>query len=142
MGEVKLEGEASNGNPIEIKTQIADVTKPLAATSEMVDGGNLVVIHKQGGITQTMSQEAPAKVLKIIREEKGPEVPVVRRGDTFLFEVDLMDQGNADGFQPAKEVAKAIDSMDVDHACNPCGFGKRTWEAFWEHEDTSFPGPF
>ena len=142
LGEVKLEGKASNGNPIKIKTQIADVTKPLAATSEMVDAGNLVVIHKQGGVIKTMSQEAQAKVLKIIREEKGPEVPVVRKGNTFLIEVDVMDQGNTDGFQLAKKTIKGKHSMDVDHACQPYGFGRRTWEAFWDHEDPTFPGQF
>ena len=89
-----------------------------------------------------MSQEAQAKVLKTIKEEKGPEVPVVRKGNTFLIEVDVMDQGNTDGFQPAKKPVTVKDSMDVDHACQSCGFGRRTWETFWEHEDTSFPGPF
>ena len=142
LGEVKLEGKASNGNPIKIKTQIADVTKPLAATSEMVDAGNLVVIHKQGGVIKTLSPEAQARVLKALREEKGPEVPVIRKSNTFLIEVDVMDQGNTDGFQPAKKPAKGKHSMDVDHACQPCGFGRRTWEAFWDHEDPTFPGQF
>ena len=142
LGEAKLEGKASNGNPIKIKTQIADVTKPFASTSEMVDAGNLVVIHKQGGIIKTMSQEAQGRILKIIREEKGPEVPVVRKGNTFLIEVDVMDQGNTEGFQPAKKPTKGKNSMDVDHACQPCGFGRKTWEAFWENEDQTFPGPF
>ena len=108
----------------------------------MVDAGNLVVIHKQGGIIKTMSQEAQGRILKIIREEKGPEVPVVRKGNTFLIEVDVMDQGNTDGFQPAKKPTKGKNSMDVDHACQPCGFGRKTWEAFWEGDSSSFPGPF
>jgi hypothetical protein len=67
---------------------------------------------------------------------------VVRKGNTFLIEVDVMDQGNTDGFQPAKKPARGKDSMDVDHACQPCGFGRKTWEAFWENEDSTFPGPF
>ena len=46
LGEVKLGRKARNGNPIKIKTQIVEVTEPLAATSEMVDAGDLVVIHK------------------------------------------------------------------------------------------------
>ena len=132
----------NNNINIKIKTQIADVTKPLAATSEMVDAGNLVVIHKQGGVIKTLSQEAQARVLKILKEEKGPEVPVIRKGNTFLIEVDVMEQGNTDGFHKPKKTARNNNSMDVDHACQPCGFGKRTWEAFWEHEEQTFPGQF
>ena len=56
LGEGKQEGNASNGKSIKIKTQIADVTEPLAATSEVVDAGNLVVIHKQGELIRTISQ--------------------------------------------------------------------------------------
>ena len=118
------------------------MTKPLAATGDMVDAGNIVVIHEHGGVIKTMSQETHAKVSKLIREEKGPEVPVVRKGNTFLSEVDVMDQGDTDGFQPAKKPAKGENSMAVNYACQPCGFGRRTWEAFWEHGDTPFPGPF
>ena len=46
LGEVQQEGTASNGSPIEIKAQRADVTKPLAARTEIVDAPNFVIISK------------------------------------------------------------------------------------------------
>ena len=46
LGEVKLEGKSTNGNAMCIKAQVADVTRPLAATAEMVDAGNIVINHK------------------------------------------------------------------------------------------------
>ena len=112
----KAEGAPSNGNPTKIKTRTADVRKPLAAKSEIVDAGNLVVIHKQGGVVKTVTQERQARILKILNEDKGPEVPVVRKGNTFLIEVDVMDQANAEGYQPAKKPIRGKDSMDVDYA--------------------------
>ena len=40
-GEVKLMGTSSNGNGMCIKAQVADITRPLAATAEMVDAEKL-----------------------------------------------------------------------------------------------------
>ena len=80
--------------------------------------------------------------MKIMREEKGPEVPVIRNGDTFLIEVGVMEQGNTEGCQKPKKTTRNNSSMDVDHACQPCGFGRKTWEAYWDNEETTFPGQF
>ena len=71
LGEVKLEGIASIGNPIKMKTQVADVTQPLAATSEMVDAGNLVVIHKQGGMIKHLSKKSQDNILEMLKAETG-----------------------------------------------------------------------
>ena len=60
-----------------------------------------------------------------------------RKGNTFLIEVDVKDQEDTEGWSKPEKTVKSAVPMDVDHAytCSPCGFGKRTWEAFWEYSD-------
>ena len=52
-----------------IRSQVADVTKPLAATSEMVDGGNMVIMHRRGGVVKSVGREVEEKILKMVEKE-------------------------------------------------------------------------
>ena len=40
----------SNNTPVDIKVQVARITKPLASTIEMADAGNIVITHKLRGL--------------------------------------------------------------------------------------------
>ena len=80
---------------------------------------------------------AQEKILKILGEEDGPEVVVLRKGNTYLIKVDVMDKGGMAGntdakdkidterFKPARKTTRGKDDMDVDYACQPCVFGRR-----------------
>ena len=65
VGESKIQGTGStNGNQMEMTAQVADVTKPLAAATGIVDNDNLIILHKTGGIVKKLSRET--------EENQGP----------------------------------------------------------------------
>ena len=37
------------------KSQVASITKPLASTNETLDGGNLIIMRKLGGVIKSVS---------------------------------------------------------------------------------------
>ena len=90
-GEVKLMGRSSNNNGMCIKAQVADITRPLAATAEMVDAGNIVINHKDGGVIKQVTQEQLERIMRAISNEPGLEIPVYRKRNTFLIDVDIPD---------------------------------------------------
>ena len=55
-GEADLKGRTVAGTKVNIRSQVADVTKPLAATNEMVDGGNMVIMHRRGGVVKSVKR--------------------------------------------------------------------------------------
>ena len=91
-GELDLKGRASNGEKLRIKSQVANITRPLAATSEMVDAGNLVIMNKSGGLIKQLSEEDQAKVTKMIENASGPAVPVTRKGNAFHVEIEVKSE--------------------------------------------------
>ena len=48
----------SNNSRVDIKAQVAKVTKPLASTVDMADAGNIVITHKDGGLVKHLSPDA------------------------------------------------------------------------------------
>ena len=86
---VTLDGKVSNGNPVDVATQVADVTKPAAAASEIVGAGNLIIMHKHWGMVDHLSNESQDRILGLLKAEEGPEAPASRKGNTFLIEVDV-----------------------------------------------------
>ena len=47
LGEAEIKGlGALNSHPQQFGTQVADVTKPLAAATEAVDGGRTIILHR------------------------------------------------------------------------------------------------
>ena len=81
LGEAEIKGLGTvNSHPQKFGTQVADVTKPLAAATEAVDGGRTVILHRTGGIVKKLSHESEKKIQDIIKAEEGPEVILERRG--------------------------------------------------------------
>ena len=49
LGEAEIKGlGAVNSHPHQFGTQVADVTKPLAAATEAMDGGRTIILHRTG----------------------------------------------------------------------------------------------
>ena len=128
-GEAKIIGKSINGQAMEITAQVAAITKPPAAANEMVDAGNWVILHDEGGAIQKLSESEKNEVRKILEKSRGPRVPITRKAGAFTIEMEIKTEDD-DGFQKPKKTArvKAIQSndMDVDTIV------KGAWEAFWE----------
>ena len=130
LGEVKLEGIGSSGN-VKMTAQVAAVTKPLASAFEMTESGNLVILHRTGGIVKKLSKEAEEKVRDIVKSEAGPEIVLERKAGAFKFEVETKSGGrNDEEFQLPKKTAKfkTRNDMDVDEA----GIEKSYYDALWD----------
>ena len=136
LGSTVVDGKvARNGNPVKFTAQVADVTKPLASVDEMVEAGNLVVLHKDGGIAKRLSREVEMRIAAIIRGERGAEIALQRTKGAFVFDVDVQSD---DAFQKPKKTVKPREcnqKMEVDY-CNPTRF-----DALWDAEDDMVCGP-
>ena len=107
-----------SGSSMKFKSQVANIVKPLASANEMVDAGNLIIMHREGGAIKKLSEEDMAKVLKIIHDAPGAEVPIKRHAGSFNVEVDIKEEqtGVSDWtvakktFKPKEEISK----MEVD----------------------------
>ena len=101
----------------------------MAAANEMVDAGNWVIMHSEGGAIQKLTETEKNEIKKILERSKGPRVPIARQAGAFTIEVEIEAEDN-DGFQRPKRTAraKAITSNDMDVDA----IVKGAWEAFWE----------
>ena len=125
-GELRLEG-MSNNTPVDIKAQVAGVTKPLASIIEMADAGNIVITHRLGGPVKHLSPEALERVMEAIKREQGAEIPLSRQGSTYILEVDV-PTANTEG--KGKQMAKP---MEVDYVDT-----RNIFAAFWEKDEEDF----
>ena len=119
LGEAEIKGlGAVNSHPTQFSTHVADVTKPLAAATEAVDGGRTIILHRTGGIVKKLSLESEKKIRDIIKSEEGPEVILERRGGAFTFDINVQTDGNQWETlkKPAKRVSNQATKMDVDVA--------------------------
>ena len=124
---------AINAHPTKIGTQVADVTKPLAAATEAVDGGRTIILHRTGGIVKKLSPESEKMIRDIIKAEKGPEVILERRGGAFTFDIDVQSDEASKWETPKKTVRSTVrQSSDMDKAWRAgidstlCGMRKGT----------------
>ena len=58
--------------------QVAAVAKPLVATADMVEAGNLVMLTKTGGVAKRLPQEIVDQIFDLIKRAPGPAVPIKR----------------------------------------------------------------
>ena len=151
QGETTIEGRDATGAKLKVVAQVADVTKNLASVMEMVDRGNWVIFHKEGGYIQTMKKEEELKMKTLMNTLKGARVPIARKGNHFVVEIKV-EKKKGEYHVPKKTAAKRWSSsrnMDVDEGklklknkfgaltveeeeayegnieCQPCG-GKRS----------------
>ena len=79
QGETTIAGKDRGGNKLKIVAQVADVTKNFASVMEMVDRGNWLIFHKEGGYIQTMNGEEEVKMKTMMNTMKGARVSIERR---------------------------------------------------------------
>ena len=94
-GEAVLEFRKHGGKKCALKFLDADVKKPLAAVSAMVDAGNTVVFSKKGSYIEENST--------------GERIKLVRKGNTYVMR---LEKGGGDG-RTCKKTTDA-NQMDVD----------------------------
>ena len=151
LGESEIKGSGSlNSHPQKLRTQVADVTKPLAAASEAVDSGKTIVLHRTGGIVKKLSHESEKKIRDIIKSEEGQEVILERRGGGFTFDVDVKSEksstntsgtnssgantsGTSNRWDTPKKTVRAASNqgnkMDIDVA------DKNRFDPMWDDEE-------
>ena len=90
LGETELRGSgAINSHPMKLRTQVAEVTKPLAAAAEYVDAGKTIILHRTRGIIKKLSHQAEKAIRDIVKADEGPETILERRGGAFTFDIDV-----------------------------------------------------
>ena len=129
LGGVELEGLGEKGN-VKLTAQVAAVTKPLASVFEMTESGDLVILHRTGGIVKRLSRNAEEKIRDIVQAEEGPAIVLQRKSGAFRLDTEVKGSGNDEGFQVPKTSAKTKKNreMDVDEA----GIEKSYHDALWE----------
>ena len=128
LGEVKLKGIGTEGK-VQMTAQVAAVTKPLASAFEMTETGNLVILHRTGGIVKKLSRAAEQKIRDIVKGESGPEIILERKAGAFKFDVEFEEEGN-EAFQKPKKTSKPRkgNEMDVDKT----EIEKSYYDALWQ----------
>ena len=48
---------------MQVGTQVAEVTKPLASVDEMVSSGMMVIMHRSGGIAKRLDADSERRIL-------------------------------------------------------------------------------
>ena len=120
QGETTIAGKDRGGNKLKIVAQVADVTKNLASVMEMVDRGNWVIFHKEGGYIQTMKIEQEVKMKTMMNAMKGARVPIERKGNNFIVQIKVQKEEAEEegGYIVPKKVATRkwgnMKKMEVD----------------------------
>ena len=116
QGETTIAGRDASGAKLKVVAQVADVTKNLASVMEMVDRGNWVIFHKEGGYIQTMKKDEELKVRTLMNTLKGARVPIARKRNSFIVEIKV-ERKEEEYHMPKKVATKRWSSsraIDVD----------------------------
>ena len=132
LGQTKLKGKGTlSGSPMEIGTQVAEITKPLASVDEMVNSGMMVIMHKTGGIAKRLDLEVERKIRDLVKGGGGSEVILERAGGSFTFEIDVKCEEGEGWKDPKKPVRASNQKMDV----NTAEIAKNYWTAVMEEQE-------
>ena len=137
-------GKSHGGSKQAITAQVADVTKPLAAGGEIVDGGSWIILNKKGGAIVKLDSESKKEIEEIVKRQANHPVPIKREKGTFYLEIFMDKKGGMSATkeedQGWKKVHKGIKQkaipMEVDKVDN-----KNYWEAFLSEESNIFHRP-
>ena len=91
LGKPEANGSVS-GQSIAFESQAANITKPLASTNEMVDGGDLIIMHKLGGMIKRVSASIESDILSYIKTIEAEIIPSTRRGRASVLDVVEKDK--------------------------------------------------
>ena len=99
---------------MQIGTQVADVTKPLASVDEMVAGGMMVIMHRSGGIAKRFDSDSERRIRDIVKQNSGREIVFERSGGSFTFEIDVKSEGERWSTQNKEPARAGTRNMEVD----------------------------
>ena len=132
LGESSINGLGTvNAHPTKFGTQVADVTKPLAAATEAVDGGRTIILHRTGGIVKKLSPESEKMIRDIIKAEKGPEAILERRGGAFTFDIDVQSD-EASRWETPKKTAKSTNCQSSAKDTDVANWNR--FDPLWDEE--------
>ena len=77
---ISIAREVAGQHEIKVMAEAADVKEHLASVMEMVDRGNWVTFHKEGGYIQTMKERESLKLRTLMNTLKGSRGPFERKG--------------------------------------------------------------
>ena len=137
LGEAKITGKASNSKKMQIKTQVADITKPLICKPEITSAGNIVVHWESGGMIKQVTKESLRRIQEAIHQEQGAEIPINREGHSYTLDMDVV-QSEEEQFQKPKRTVKPV-PMDVDRVQDYRSRNK--FATFWSDEEETFQRP-
>ena len=130
LGSTKLKGSgAIGGSPLQIGTQVAEVTKPLASVDEMVASGMMVIMHRSGGIAKRLDADSERRIRDIVKQVSGSEIVLERSGGSFTFEIDVKSE-EEDWSNPKRPAKGGNRKMDVDEM----QVEKSYYDALWDEE--------
>jgi len=132
LGSTKLKGTGTlGGSPIQVGTQVAEVTKPLASCDEMVNGGMMVIMHRSGDIAKRLDADSERRIRDIVKAAGGSEIILERARGSFTFEMDVKSDDEGWKTQPLKRSARpGSRAMDVSET----QIEKSYYDALWEEE--------
>ena len=111
LGESELKGPAG-GHRTALNSQVANITKPLASTSEMAHGTNLIIMHNLGCMIKRVNASTESDILNYIKNIEGEIIPATRRGGASVTDVEVEEKNDIDedGFvmPPAEGPQKRI----------------------------------
>ena len=139
LGEAKIVGKATNSKKMQIKTQVADITKPLVSTPEITSAGNIVVHWDTGGIIKQVTKESLKRIQEAIHHEHGAEIPINREGHTYTLDMDVAE-GEEEQFERPRRTVKPT-PMDVDRVQDYQSYNNFRFAAFWDNEEETFQRP-
>ena len=139
-GETKFEGKSLRCGKLNVNAQVADVTKPLAAGGEIVDGGSWIILNKKGGAIVKLDEEGRKEIERIVKSQRTVPIPIKREKGTLVLEMIIPKKGQEKVEQEeCKQVKNGrkpkVVPMEVDNV-----EGKNQWEAFWNEESKIFRG--
>ena len=133
-------GKSQGGGKLNITAQVVDVTKPLAAGGEIVDGGNWIILNKKGGATVKLDVESKKEIEDIVKRQSNPPVPIKMHKGSLVMEMWVTKKENIVEDQEWKKVRKGLKQKPVDMEVD--GHEQRNyWEAFWSEESKIFQRP-
>ena len=130
LGSAKLKGNGTiGGSPLQIGTQVAEVTKPVASVDEMVASGMLVIMRRSGGIAKRLDADSERKIRDIVKQVSGSEIVPERSGGSFTFEIDVKPE-EEEWSNPKRRAKGGNRKMDVDEM----QVEKSYYDALWDEE--------
>ena len=111
-----------------------------------------MINHKDGVVIKQVTQDQLERIMRAVSNEPGLEIPVYRKRNTFLIDVDIPDpkgdvemgggQGDQEGgFQKPKKTAR-VNPKSIPMELDRVGLGEKPWAALWDEDSNCQPcGP-